>query len=116
MTVYVVQEVPGRNLVPAHKYGDLELLLPAKTKLMLSTGPEVNRLKRKLLDFSDDDYLLLMGDPAAIGICCAIAAQKNGRYSVLKWDRQHMTYYPVAFSLRGGINTEDSDLGDLHVQ
>ena len=116
MTVYVVKDVHGRNLVPAHKYGDLELLLPAKTNLMLSTGPEVNRLKRKLIDFSDDDYLLLMGDPAAIGVCCAIAAQKNGRYSVLKWDRQHMTYYPVAFSLRGGINTEDSDLGDLHVQ
>ena len=116
MTVYVVQEVPGRNLVPAHKYGDLELLLPAKTNLMLSTGPEVNRLKRKLIDFSDDDYLLLMADPAAIGVCCAIAAQKIGRYSVLKWDRQHMTYYPVAFSIRGGINTEDSDLGDLYVQ
>ncbi len=116
MTVYVVQEVPGRNLVPANKYGDLELLLPAKTNLMLSTGPEVNRLKRKLLDFSDDDYLLLMGDPAAIGICCAIAAQKNGRYSVLKWDRQHMTYYPVFFSLRGGVDSDESDLGDLYVQ
>ena len=51
MTVYVVQEVPGRNLVPAQKFGDLELLLPAKTNLMLSTGPEVSRLKRKLIDF-----------------------------------------------------------------
>ena len=65
MTVYVVQEVPGRNLVPAAKYGELELLLPAKTNLMLSTGPEVTRLRRKLSDFNDDDYLLLIGDPAA---------------------------------------------------
>ena len=66
MTVYIVQEVPGRNLVPAAKYGELELLLPAKTNLMLSTGPEVARIKRKLLDFNDDDYLLLIGDPATI--------------------------------------------------
>ena len=116
MTVYVDQDEPEPNHVPANKYGDLELLLPAKTNLMLSTGPEVNRLKRKLLDFSDDDYLLLMGDPAAIGVCCAIAAQKNGRYSVLKWDRQHMTYYPVFFSLRGSIDSDESDLGDLYVQ
>jgi hypothetical protein len=57
-----------------------------------------------------------MGDPAAIGICCAIAAQKNGRYSVLKWDRQHMTYYPVAFSIRGNTNPDETDLGDLYVQ
>ena len=55
MTVYVVQEVPGRNLVPAAKYGELELLLPAKTNLMLSTGPEVTRLRRKLSDFNADD-------------------------------------------------------------
>ena len=41
MTVYIVQEAPGKNLVPAQKYGELELLLPARTNLMLSTGPEV---------------------------------------------------------------------------
>ena len=111
MTVYIVQEVPGRNLVPAAKYGELELLLPAKTNLMLSTGPEVARLKRQLLDFSDDDYLLLIGDPAAIGLCCAIAASINGRFSVLKWDRQEMTYYSVSFDIRGNAK----DLGEVYV-
>ena len=87
MTVYIVQEVPGRNLVPAAKYGELELLLPAKTNLMLSTGP------------------------AAIGLCCAIAASINGRFSVLKWDRQEMTYYPVSFDIRGNA----TDLGEVYV-
>ena len=111
MTVYVVQEVPGRNLVPAQKFGDLELLLPAKTNLMLSTGPEVTRLKRKLIDFNDDDYILLMGDPAAIGICCAVAAAINRKYNVLKWDRQEMTYYPVSFDLGGSTSYE---IGELH--
>jgi hypothetical protein len=61
MTVYIVQESPGKNLVPAQKYGELELLLPARTNLMLSTGPEVLKLKRKLSDFNDEDYLLLVG-------------------------------------------------------
>jgi len=78
MTVYIVQDVPGRNFVPAAKYGELVSLLPAKTNLMLTTGPEVARLKRKLIDFNDDDYLLLVGDPAAIGLCCAVAAAING--------------------------------------
>ena len=111
MTVYIVQDVPGRNLVPAAKYGELVSLLPAKTNLMLTTGPEVSRLKRKLIDFNDDDYLLLVGDPAAIGLCCAVAAAINGRFTVLKWDRQEMTYYPVSFDIRGG----SQDLGELHV-
>ena len=111
MTVYIVQEVSGRNLVPAAKYGELKPLLPAKTNLMLSTGPEVSRLKRKLVDFNDDDYLLLIGDPAAIGLCCAIAASINGRFSVLKWDRQEMTYYPVSFVIRGNA----TDLGEVYV-
>tara|TARA_R110002020_G_scaffold94037_1_gene226658 strand:+ start:3506 stop:3841 length:336 start_codon:yes stop_codon:yes gene_type:complete len=111
MTVYIVQEVVGRNLVPAQKYGELVPLLPAKTNLMLSTGPEVSMLKRKLVNFNDDDYLLLIGDPAAIGICCAVAASINNRFSVLKWDRQEMTYYSVTFDLRGNA----TDLGELHV-
>ena len=111
MTVYIVQEVLGRNLVPAQKYGELVPLLPARANLMLSTGPEVKMLKRKLMDFNDDDYLLLIGDPAAIGLCCAIAASINSKFSVLKWDRQEMTYYPVSFDIRG--NSED--LGEVHV-
>ena len=97
MTVYVVQEVAGKNILSAEKYGDLELLLPEGSQLVLSTAPTVRRLKTKLKDFSDDDYLLLMGDPAAIGICCAVAAAINRKYNVLKWDRQEMTYYPVSF-------------------
>jgi len=28
MTVFVVQEVTGRNILSAEKFGDLELLLP----------------------------------------------------------------------------------------
>tara|TARA_R100000781_G_scaffold84721_1_gene52171 strand:+ start:268 stop:603 length:336 start_codon:yes stop_codon:yes gene_type:complete len=111
MTVYIVQEAPGKNLVPAQKYGELELLLPARTNLMLSTGPEVQKLKRKLNSFSDEDYLLLIGDPAAIGLCCAIAASASGRFSVLKWDRQEMTYYPVTFDIR----RTSTELGEVYV-
>ena len=71
MAVYVVQEVVGRNVLSAEKYGKLELLLPEGSQLVLSTGPTVKRLNRKLKNFCDDDYLLLIGDPSIIGIACA---------------------------------------------
>ena len=55
MTVYVVQEVPGRNILSAEKFGDLELLLPEGSQLVLSTGPTVRRLNHKLRNFNDED-------------------------------------------------------------
>ena len=100
MTVFVVQEVVGKNILSAEKYGDLELLLPEGSQLVLSTAPTVRRLKSKLKDFSDDDYLLLMGDPSAIGIACAVASSNNrGRFKCLKWDKREYKYYPVDVNL-----------------
>ena len=48
MTVFVVQEVVGKNILSAETYGDLELLLPEGSQLVLSTAPTVRRLKSKL--------------------------------------------------------------------
>jgi hypothetical protein len=105
MAVYVVQEVAGRNILSAQEYGQLKLLLPEGSQVVLSSGPTVRKLKTKLKDFCDDDYLLLMGDPAAIGIACSIAADINrGRYKCLKWDKIEATYYPVEIDL---YNRED---------
>ncbi len=105
--VFVVQEVSGRNILSAEKYGELELLLPNNSQIVLSSGPTVRRLNQKLKNFSDDDYLLLMGDPSAIGIACAIASSNNrGRFKCLKWDKREYKYYPVEVNLyeRGEID------------
>ena len=105
--VYVVQEVTGRNILSAEKFGKLELLLPEGSQLVLSAGPTVKRLTYRLRKFNDNDYLLLMGDPVAIGIACAVAATNNrGQFKCLKWDRREYKYYPVEVNLyeRGEIN------------
>ena len=101
MTVYVVQEVPKFNVLPARKYGELELMLPPG-QITLSAGPTVNRLKHKLRNFTDMDYLLLIGDPLAIGLAVAIASNANrGKARLLKWDRQEKQYYPLNVNLYG---------------
>jgi len=107
MTVYVVQEVKSRNILSAEKFGTLELLLPEGSQLVLSTGPTVRRLRYRLRNFNDDDYLLLIGDPSAIGIACAVAATNNrGQFKCLKWDKREYKYYPVEVNLneRGEID------------
>ena len=48
------------------------------------------------------DYLLLIGDPAIIAVAAAAAAKiNNGRFKVLKWDRDDKTYYDIEIDLKG---------------
>jgi hypothetical protein len=94
--VFVVQEMANHDISPAMKFGEIEVLLPSNTQIAFSTVPVVRRLRRKLMDFSDKDYILLTGDPVAIGLACAIASFNNGgRYTALKWDRREFLYIPV---------------------
>jgi|TARA_R110000803_G_scaffold99985_2_gene168157 hypothetical protein len=111
--VYVIQELPGTskgepkfNIMGASKYGKIVTLLPEFSQIILSPGPLVFKLRKLLKDYTPDDYLLLTGDPAIIGVACSIVADlTNGRYNILKWDRQEKTYYPIEIDLyeRGEI-------------
>lgn len=100
MTVYITQEVRGRDLSDALEFGDLDILIPAKEQVALSAIPTLRRMERKLVKFTSDDYLMLSGDPVCIGIACALAAlANNGRFRVLKWDRLEQRYYPIEVDL-----------------
>jgi hypothetical protein len=98
--VYVVQEDPKKNILPAKRFGELEILLPEGSQIMFSPGPVVETLNRKLQAYGDNDFLLCIGDPAAIGIATAVASRWNqGKVRLLKWDRQERDYYEVSFNV-----------------
>ena len=101
MTVYVLQEM-GRNIRSAENFGDLKVVLPDNKQIVLSSGPLTFKLKHALKDFNDNDYLLLMGDPAIIAVAGAVASEMNGgKFKVLKWDRDEKRYYDIEIDLRG---------------
>ena len=65
------------------------------------------KITKLLKDFTTDDYLLLTGDPAIIGVACSIVSDMtNGKYNLLKWDKQERQYYPIEINLyeRGKID------------
>ena len=105
--VYVLQELQGTstgrpkfNIMGALKYGKLKVLLKENTQIVLSPGPIVFELRRLLKDYSSNDYLLLSGDPSVIGIAVAIVSDiNNGRFNLLKWDRQEKVYYTLEINL-----------------
>jgi len=90
------------NLTPASEFGELTVLIPAGNSL-ISSVPTVRTMRDKLADFSDDDYLLPVGDPSAMMIAGAIAASvNNGRMKVLRWDRQEGRYLCIQIDVTGG--------------
>ena len=106
-TVYVIQEIPGTragnpkiNIMGASQYGRFKFLLPELSQMIFSPGPLIFKLRSGLKKFCSKDYLLLTGDPAIIGVACSIVSDiTNGKYNLLKWDRQERKYYPIKINL-----------------
>lgn len=100
--VFVVQEVVGRNFLPAQEFGKVKVLLPPGN-IAFSSGPTMRRLNSALAKYGEEDYLLMAGDPAAIAMAGAVACDRNrGRMKLLKWDRQERRYYVVQCDIFGG--------------
>lgn len=107
--VFVIQETMN-DITSALDFGDIEVLLPPGAQIAFSPGPTIRRLRRKLNSFGNNDYLLLIGDPAAIGIACAVAAEvNNGRMRLLKWSKKEMRYFPVSIDLNEKGETDEQD-------
>ena len=105
--VYVIQHIAGTqagnpkiNIIGAQKYGKFKFLLPEFSQMIFSPGPLVYKLRQGLKDFNENDHLLLTGDPALIGVACSIVSDiTNGKYNLLKWDKQERKYYPIEINL-----------------
>ena len=108
--VYLVQENPYISVLSANEYGKIVTLFEGGSQIMFSPQPAIRKLKRKLRNFNDNDHLLMMGDPAAMGIACCIAAEMNrGKFKILKWDKMQKRYYSVQVNLneKGEIDEQD---------
>ena len=105
--VYVIQEIAGSadgrpkiNIMGAAEYGKFKFLLPELSQIIFSPGPLIFRLRKELANYKKTDYLLLTDDPAIIGVACSIVSDiTNGKYNLLKWDKQERKYYPIEINL-----------------
>ena len=75
--------------------GLAELKLQDGSHLKVSTS-----YRATITEANKEDYILCTGDPAIIGIACSLVSDiTNGRYHLLKWDRQEAKYYPITINL-----------------
>jgi len=113
-TVYVLQELPGTkagapkiNIMSASKYGKFKFLLPEFSQIIFSPGPLIYKLRQGFKNLTTEDYILLTGDPAIIIVAGSVLNEiTNGKYNLLKWDKQDRIYYPIKINLheKGEIN------------
>ena len=105
--VYVIQEIAGTkegrpkiNIMGASEYGKFKFLLPELSQIIFSPGPLIFKLRKELKNYRTKDHLLLTGDPAIIGVACSIVSDiTNGKYNLLKWDKQERKYYSIQINL-----------------
>ena len=99
--VYVLQHPPrNMNILGAQEFGNLVICLPELSQLIFSSSPFIFKMQKNLKDFTPNDYILCTGDPAIIGLSTAIVSDiTQGKFNLLKWDRQERRYYPLTFNL-----------------
>ena len=107
-TVFVTQEPwpsretgePVRDFTPAQQYGKLKILLP-------SDHPPSGRLPQEMLaagmaDYEPEDYIVLSGHPAAIGVAVALASQRCPVVRLLMWSGRKRAYDLVVIDMGQG--------------
>ncbi len=116
--VYVVQEplkrdergevVPRINYANFRPYGQHEFLFEwgelKDSDPLDDTSPYLDKLRDRLADFQDEDFLVLMGNPALCAMAVAIAAEMNdGIVNLLDWIRNERRYRIVHMDLQSPL-------------
>jgi hypothetical protein len=90
--VFVVQDPSDKNILPAERFGKLRVLLFKKD---IDRGYDycAEQLSEKLSGITDNDHILLIGDPILIGIATHMAFHySEGRVNFLRWIREDYCY------------------------
>jgi hypothetical protein len=104
MTVYVTQELKGRDLSSALAFGDLRVVVPAGVDVVPDKVNQVlDAIWNTMRTFNaEEDFLLLSGDPVIIGAVCSAAVdfvEDDVPLRVLRWDRIDRRYIQFDFNL-----------------
>ena len=93
--VFVVHESPNFNYARALRYGQTLRPVFSLGPVQLSPQRALGHARKALKAMRPGDYMILSGDPVLIGICVTVAAEMQGRVSLLRWDKQASDYFPV---------------------
>lgn len=83
--------VPAFDFSAAAQFGQLTTILgPEDDVLFLARITP--KIRKALEGFTDQDFLLAVGDPAVIAVCAGIILRRHKTLNLLKWDRKFRIY------------------------
>jgi hypothetical protein len=78
---------PALDFSSAARYGQLTEVIDDWDDILLVDKVTANA-NLALANFTEDDYLLAVGDPTVIAICAGILFKRFSHVKMLKWDRR----------------------------
>lgn len=97
--VFVPQERSEFDLTPALEYGELVVLNHGGDVYHDATGM-IREMRQKLQDITPEAFIMMIGDPIAIGAAVATAASiLGGNVKCLKWSRRNRRYLVIDMRL-----------------
>lgn len=97
------------DLTSAEIYGSLRYVLPNRT-LPWDLSGFARAVEAGMADFGPTDYLLPIGDPLAIAVAGAVAADRtDGQYRILQWIRRTQRYRAVEIDHGWCDDVEESE-------
>lgn len=89
--------VPLYDLAPALQFGTLKVLMPNGPTSFDSTSV-VEQLKEQMAGYTEQDYIMCIGDPVLIAATVLVAGSLNsGVVTLLKYDRSVRLYSPITY-------------------
>jgi len=87
-TVFIIEDVKGKNFLPAKEFGDLRVILTGKEDV----DQAMDKIRHTLVNMTADDYLLLVGSPIHIALASHYVLKAFGRANFLVWCRDYYRY------------------------
>ena len=103
--VYVVQNmlkrndsgelVPKYDLTPAERWGEI-IPLVSPTAKPFNSKQIISEMRDKLCDYSDEDFILPIGNVCLIAMATTIASKSNnGTVRLLQWNGANHCHFPI---------------------
>lgn len=101
-TVYVVQENPRMNYMPAEEFGEVRFLTAdefSPSKHSIRNKHILEQVLQGLIHFNpDQDYLVMSGNPIVMAFAFSVLLNKFGYVRVLWYQSMDRKYVEVPFN------------------
>lgn len=101
--VYVTQENPNLNYLPAEEFGEIIFMTRGEfspVKNSLNNEKLIEELRYKLKTYRPRvDYLVISGSPVVSGIVFMLIREITDSLNVLRWSNRDRVYQPLVVSI-----------------